>query len=42
MSLAAIGFLIILFAFILFFLGVEIGFAMGIAGFIGFAWVRGL
>ncbi|MBI5250477.1 MAG: TRAP transporter large permease [Desulfomonile tiedjei] len=42
MSLAAIGFLIIVFAFALFFLGAEIGFAMGVAGFIGFAWIRGL
>ncbi len=42
MSLATIGFLIILLVFLLFFLGLEIGFAMGVAGFIGFAWIRGL
>ena len=41
MSFAAIGLLIITLVFVLFFLGVEIGFAMGIAGFIGFAWIRG-
>lgn len=42
MSLATIGFLMIIFVFALFFVGVEIGFAMGVAGFVGFAWVRGL
>jgi C4-dicarboxylate transporter, DctM subunit len=42
MSLAAVGFLIILLLFILFFMGLEIGFAMGVAGFIGFAWIRGM
>ncbi len=41
MSLAAIGLLVIALVFVLFFVGVEIGFAMGIAGFIGFAWIRG-
>lgn len=42
MTLATIGLLIIVLVFVLFFVGVEIGFAMGIAGFIGFAWIRGL
>jgi C4-dicarboxylate transporter DctM subunit len=42
MTLATIGLLIIVLVFALFFVGVEIGFAMGIAGFIGFAWIRGL
>ena len=42
MTLATIGLLIIVLVFVLFFVGVEIGFAMGIAGFIGFAWIRGM
>lgn len=39
MSFAAIGFLVILLLFVLFFMGMEIGFAMALAGFIGFAWI---
>jgi len=42
MSLAVIGFLIIVLVFVLFFLGLEIGVAMGIGGIIGFAWIKGL
>jgi C4-dicarboxylate transporter, DctM subunit len=37
MSLAAIAGIVILMLFILFMMGLEIGFAMGLAGFIGFA-----
>jgi C4-dicarboxylate transporter, DctM subunit len=37
MSVETIGFLIIVLLFALFLLGLEIGFAMGLAGFIGFA-----
>jgi tripartite ATP-independent transporter DctM subunit len=37
MSFATIGILIIVFLFLLFALGLEIGFAMALAGFIGFA-----
>jgi len=39
MSLATIALLTIIFLFVLFLLGLEIGFAMALAGFIGFAWV---
>ncbi|MFH1114054.1 MAG: TRAP transporter large permease [Pseudomonadota bacterium] len=39
MSFAVIGFVVILLLFVLFFMGLEIGFAMGLAGFIGFAWI---
>jgi C4-dicarboxylate transporter, DctM subunit len=37
MSVEFIGFLVILLLFLLFLVGLEIGFAMGLAGFIGFA-----
>jgi len=37
MSIATIGILTILLLFVLFFMGLEIGFAMALAGFIGFA-----
>lgn len=37
MSIAAIGILVLLLLFVLFILGLEIGFAMALAGFIGFA-----
>jgi tripartite ATP-independent transporter DctM subunit len=37
MSVAAIGALVILLLFVLFLMGLEIGFAMALAGFIGFA-----
>jgi len=37
MSVETIGFLVIVLLFALFLLGLEIGFAMGLAGFIGFA-----
>ncbi|HTY21840.1 MAG TPA: TRAP transporter large permease [Desulfomonilaceae bacterium] len=37
MSVEFIGFLVIILLFLLFLLGLEIGFAMGLAGFIGFA-----
>ena len=37
MSVETIGFLVIVLLFVLFLLGLEIGFAMGLAGFIGFA-----
>jgi C4-dicarboxylate transporter, DctM subunit len=39
MSFAAIGLIVILLLFALFALGLEIGFAMALAGFIGFAWI---
>ena len=39
MSLATISLLTIVFLFVLFLLGLEIGFAMALAGFIGFAAV---
>ena len=42
MSLFAIGVLVILLLFVLFLLGLEIGVAMGLAGFVGFAAVRGM
>ena len=41
MSLATIGFLVIVLVFVLFFIEVEIGFAMGIAGIVGLAWIKG-
>jgi tripartite ATP-independent transporter DctM subunit len=37
MSIATIGFLVILLLFVFFLLGLEIGFSMALAGFIGFA-----
>src|SRR4030042_5417477 len=37
MSVAEIGILTTLFLFVLFFMGFEIGFAMALAGFVGFA-----
>ena len=37
MSVEFIGLLVILLLFLLFLVGLEIGFAMGLAGFIGFA-----
>jgi C4-dicarboxylate transporter, DctM subunit len=39
MSFAMIGFLVILLLFVFFLMGLEIGFAMGLAGFIGFALI---
>ncbi len=42
MSPEAIGFLVIVLLFGLFLLGLEIGFAMGLAGFIGFAAIVSL
>ncbi len=42
MSLFAIGVLVVLLLFVLFLLGLEIGIAMALAGFVGFAAVRGL
>jgi len=39
MSFGMIGFLVILLLFVFFFMGLEIGFAMALAGFIGFAWI---
>jgi hypothetical protein len=42
MSIALITVLIITLLFVLFFLGVEIGLAMAIAGFIGYAIVANL
>ncbi len=39
MSVAAIGFFVIVLLFVFFFMGLEIGFAMALAGFIGFAMV---
>ena len=41
MNLATIGFLVIVLVFVLFFIEVEIGFAMGIAGIVGLAWIKG-
>ena len=37
MSIATIGFLVIILLFVFFLLGLEIGFSMALAGFIGFA-----
>ena len=37
MTVATIGLLVIVFLFFLFFIGLEIGFAMALAGFVGFA-----
>lgn len=42
MSMFAIGVLVILFLFALFLMGLEIGIAMAVAGFVGFAAVRGI
>ncbi|MCA1959496.1 MAG: TRAP transporter large permease [Desulfomonile sp.] len=39
MSFGMIGFLVILLLFVFFLMGLEIGFSMALAGFIGFAWI---